>query len=383
MTTPLDALDLTTLRRRTSTKWDLFPDDVLPLFVAETDFPLADPITRVLTAAIEIGDTGYVPPKTAYPEAFAGFAARRWGWEVDPARVRTTCDVMMGVAEILRATTRPGEKVIVTSPVYPPFFDVHDESKTEYVDVPLQRDGGEWTLDLDGIDRAFADGAVAILLCNPHNPTGTAHTPESLAELARIAERRGAAVISDEIHAPMAIPGRRPFTPFLTVSDEAAEVGIAVQSASKTFNLAGLKCAHFVTASDRGAAVVGRIPMEVEWRTGLFGIKAGIAGYTEGEPWLDALLARLAANQALLVDLLAEHVPGAAYTQGDAGFLAWVDFRGLGWGDDPAERILADARVALNPGPAFGTPGAGHARINFGTGPEILTEAVRRIGALV
>src|SRR5699024_5380672 len=122
---------------------------------------------------------------------------------------------------------------------------------------------------------------------------------------------------------------RRGFTPFLTVSDEAAEVGIALQSASKTFNLAGLKCAHVVSASERGAEIVRRIPMEVEWRTGLFGIKAGIAAYTEGEPWLDALLARLGANQALLSDLLAEHVPGAAYVPGDAGFLAWVDFRAL------------------------------------------------------
>ncbi|HJB64027.1 MAG TPA: aminotransferase class I/II-fold pyridoxal phosphate-dependent enzyme, partial [Candidatus Microbacterium pullistercoris] len=370
------------LRRRSSTKWATHPTDVLPLFVAETDFPLAEPITRTLTDAIAIGDTGYVPPKTAYPEAFAAFAERRWGWQVDPDRVRTTCDVMMGVAELVRATAKPGEKVVITSPVYPPFFSVHDESHTEYVDVPLLRDGGSWSLDLEGIDRAFADGAVAILLCNPHNPTGTAHTPEALAELARSAERHGAVVISDEIHAPLAIPGRRSFTPFLTVSSEARKVGFAVQSASKTFNLAGLKCAHLVTATDRNAEIVRRIPDEVEWRTGLFGIKAGIASYTDGDPWLDALLARLAANQTLLVDLLAEYVPAAAYVPGDAGFLAWVDMREAGWGDDPAARILADARVALNSGPAFGALGAGHVRINYGTGPEILTEAVRRVGAL-
>lgn len=382
MTNPLDALPLDVLRRRSSTKWATHPTDVLPLFVAETDFPLAEPITRTLTDAIAIGDTGYVPPKTAYPEAFAAFAERRWGWQVDPDRVRTTCDVMMGVAELVRATAKPGEKVVITSPVYPPFFSVHDESHTEYVDVPLLRDGGSWSLDLEGIDRAFADGAVAILLCNPHNPTGTAHTPEALAELARSAERHGAVVISDEIHAPLAIPGRRAFTPFLTVSSEARKVGFAVQSASKTFNLAGLKCAHLVTATDRNAEIVRRIPDEVEWRTGLFGIKAGIASYTDGDPWLDALLARLAANQTLLVDLLAEYVPAAAYVPGDAGFLAWVDMREAGWGDDPAARILADARVALNSGPAFGALGAGHVRINYGTGPEILTEAVRRVGAL-
>ena len=144
MTEPLGALPLEILRRRTSTKWATHPDDVLPLFVAETDFALAEPITRILTDALAIGDTGYVPPKTAYPDAFAGFASRRWGWDVDPARVRTTCDVMMGVAEAIRAVAEPGEKVVVTSPVYPPFFDVHDESRTVCVDVPLLRENDGW-----------------------------------------------------------------------------------------------------------------------------------------------------------------------------------------------------------------------------------------------
>jgi len=382
MTVPLSALPLETLRQRSSTKWATHPDDVLPLFVAETDFPLAEPITRILADALAIGDTGYVPPKTEYPEAFAGFAARRWGWHADPARVRTTCDVMMGVAEAIRAVAKPGEKIVVTSPVYPPFFDVHDESRTECVDVPLLRSHGGWELDLEGIERAFAHGAVAILLCNPHNPTGTTHTPEALAELARIAERHGAIVISDEIHAPLALPGKRTFTPFLESAPEAAEVGIAIHSASKTFNLAGLKCAHFVTASDRLTALVAGIPIEVEWRTGLFGLKAGIAAYSEGEAWLDALLARLGANQALLSDLIAEHMPGAEYLPGDAGFLAWVDVTAFGWGDDPAAKILAEARVALNAGRSFGAPGEGFVRINFGTGPDILSEAVRRVGAL-
>ncbi|WP_166317267.1 aminotransferase class I/II-fold pyridoxal phosphate-dependent enzyme [Microbacterium excoecariae] len=379
MTTPLDALPLDVLRTRTSTKWATHDADVLPLFVAETDFALAEPIERVLAEALRVGDTGYVPPRTRYPEAFAGFAARRFGWDVDPADVRTTCDVMMGVAELVRAVAAPSDRVVVTPPVYPPFFMVHDEAHTEAVEVPLMEEGGAWRLDLDGIERAFAGGAVAMLLCNPHNPTGTAHSAADLAELARIAERHDATIISDEIHAPLGMPGTE-ITPFLSVSPEAAEVGVAVLSASKAFNLAGLKCAHMVSASPTKRELVRAIPAEVEWRTGLFGIKAGIAAFEEGDAWLDALIARLALNQRLLVDLLAEHVPGSRYTPGDAGFLAWVDLAGAGFGDDAAARILADARVALNPGPSFGAPGAGHVRINYGTGPEVLTEAVRRIG---
>ncbi|MEL5989885.1 MalY/PatB family protein [Microbacterium phosphatis] len=380
--TPLDALPLADLRKRSSTKWAKYPSDVLPLFVAETDFPLAPAITECLTQAVQRGDTGYTPPTTRLPEAFAGFADRRFGWTVDPARVRTTCDVMMGIAELLRAVTEPGDRVIVTPPVYPPFFAVNEESRTEVEVVPLQQDDAGWSLDLAGIEAAFAGGAKAMLLCNPHNPTGTVHARETLAELGRIAHRHGGWIISDEIHAPLTMPGVT-FTPFLDAGPEAAEVGFAVTSASKAFNLAGLKCAFVVTAAAEPARIVAAIPDEVEWRTSLFGIFANVAAFEEGDAWLDSLLARLDLNRRLLRDLLAEHVPGARYLPGDAGYLGWVDVSALGWGDNPAARILREAKVAVNPGPTFGEPGRGHIRINYGTSPEILTEAVQRIGALV
>jgi cystathionine beta-lyase len=382
VTTPLDALPLNLLRARTSSKWMRYPDEVLPLFVAETDFPLAEVIERALLDAVRRGDTGYAPPgDSRIPMAFAGFAARRFGWRVDPSRVRTTCDVMMGVAELLRAVTEPGDRVVITPPVYPPFFGVHEESRTVPETVPLIRSEEGWLLDLDGIERAFAAGARAILLCNPHNPTGTVHDAATLAELARIAQRHGAWVISDEIHSPLTLPGAA-FTPFLAAAPEAAEVGFALTSASKAFNLAGLKCALIVTAADGPTRLVRRIPDEVEWRTSILGLIAGEAAMTAGDEWLDALLARLDANRTLLADLLAEHAPGARYLPPQAGFLAWVDLAADGWGDDPALRILKEARVALNPGPSFGEQGRGFARINIGTGPEILTEALRRIGGV-
>ncbi|WP_345750027.1 MalY/PatB family protein [Microbacterium rhizophilus] len=380
--TPLEALPLAELRRRSSSKWRTYPEDVLPLFVAETDFPLAPAITRALSEAVERGDTGYTPPRTPLPEAFAGFAERRFGWTPDPARVRTTCDVMMAVAELLRAVTEPGDRVVVTPPVYPPFFAVNDESRTQIERVPLIAEADGWHLDLEGIEAAFAGGAKAMLLCNPHNPTGTVHPRETLAELARIAQRHGAWIISDEIHAPLTLPGAT-FTPFLDAAPEAAEFGFALTSASKAFNLAGLKCAFVVTAADGPDAIVRALPAEVEWRTSLFGVFANVAAFAESDAWLDALIARLDLNRILLRDLLAEHVPGARYLPGQAGYLAWVDLSALGWGDNPAVRIRKEARVALHLGPLFGDEGRGHVRVNFGTGPEILTEAVTRIGALV
>lgn len=377
------ALSLAELRERTSEKWREYPADVLPLFVAETDFPLAPAITEALQRAVEIGDTGYMASKTPLAAAFAGFASRRYGWEPDPARIRSTADVSMGIVEILRRVTQPGERVVVTPPVYPPFYDLVEEAGAEIERVPLRDTGTRWELDLDGIRAAFDDGATAILLCNPHNPTGTVHDRDSLAALAELAEEFGAAVVSDEIHAPLAQPGAG-FTPFLAVSDAAQRVGYAVVSASKAFNLAGLKCALMVTADEETSAVVRGLPVEVEWRTGQFGLLAAVAAFSEeSDPWLDGLLRTLDENRVLLEDLLAAHLPGARYRIPDAGYLAWIDLSALGWGDNPARRILRDAKVALHFGPAFGDEGAGHVRLNFGTSPEILTEAIERIAALV
>jgi cystathionine beta-lyase len=380
--TPLQALPLEQLRQRSSTKWRMYGDDVLPLFVAETDFPLAPAITASLSRAVALGDTGYTPPDPGLADAYAGFAARRFGWTVDRARVRTTCDVMMAVVELLRHVTDPGDRVIITPPVYPPFFEVVPEAGAVVEPVPLLDTGSGWQLDLAGIEKALAAGARAVLLCNPHNPTGTVHARETLAALADLAARYGAAVISDEIHAPLTHPDAV-FTPFLAASPLAAQVGYAAVSASKAFNLAGLKCALIVTAADAATEVVRGLPAEVEWRTGLFGALAAVAAFSEeSDPWLDAQLAALDENRRLLADLLAQHVPEAGYRIPDAGFLAWVDLSKLGWGCNPAVRIRREANVALHLGPLFGEQGSGHVRINFGCSPDVLREAVERIGRL-
>lgn len=372
---------LETLRTRTSMKWRAQPDDVLPLFVAESDFPLAAPVAEALHAAIARSDTGYAPPTSDLPEVFAAFAAERWGWQVDPAQVWTTTDVGVAIVETLRRVTKPGDGVIINPPVYFPFFDLVVESGAELVEVPLLGGLDEgWSLDLDGIERAFAAGARAFLLCNPHNPVGRAHSADELRAVADLAARYGATVVSDEIHGPLTYPGST-FTPFLSVSDAAREVGVCVTAASKAFNLAGLKCAMLVTGAEPNSRIIGSMPLEVYWRTSILGLIASIAAYRDGGEWLDGVLASLDANRLLLADLLAEHLPTVGYRMPEATYLAWLDFRELGWGADPAAFALEHARVALSNGPPFGAPGTGFARLNLACSPEVLTEAVRRLAA--
>lgn len=374
-----DSLD--NLRARTSMKWRANAPDVLPLWVAESDFPLAEPIKQVLRQAIDRSDTGYAPPSSELPEAFAAFASERWGWQLDPAQVWTTTDVGVAIVETLRRVTKPGDGVIVTPPVYFPFFDLVEEAGATLVEVPLA--GGletGWSLDLDGIERAFTGGARAFLLSNPHNPVGRQHSADELRAVADLAARYGATVVSDEIHAPLSFD-EAPFSPFLSVSDAAREVGVCVTAASKAFNLAGLKCALLVTAKEPYSRIIGSMPMEVYWRTGILGLHASIAAYRDGGPWLDGVLATLDGNRRLLADLLGEHLPQVGYRMPEATYLAWLDFRELDWGPDPAAHVLEHAKVALSSGPPFGALGTGFARLNLACSPEVLTEAVGRIAA--
>lgn len=377
----VDAEPLDRLRQRTSEKWRAYPDDVLPLFVAEMDYPLAEPIAAALHAAIDRSDTGYVGPERGMETAFADHARRLWGWEVDQRRVRTSTDIGVVVVEALRRLIRPGDRVIVTPPVYPPFFSYVPEAGGVVEEVPLVDDRSAWSLDLAGIERAFAGGARALLLCNPHNPLGVVHPREQLAAVAELADRYGASVVSDEVHASLTHRDAA-FTPFLSVSDAARRVGVAAHAASKAWNLAGLKCAFFVTAGEQKAALVRDLPVEIEERTSLFGRIATEAAYREGLPWLDGALDAIETNRRLLGTLLAEHVPEARYREPHASYLAWVDLRALDWGDDPAQRILAEAKVALGNGPQFGREGTGFVRVNLACSPEVLREAVGRIGRM-
>lgn len=380
MAAPLD-VPLDELRRRRSAKWTTFPPDVLPLPVAEMDVRLAPAVTAALRAAVDDSDTGYAGDVAPLIGAFAAFARRRWSWPVEPATVRACADVAAGATEVLRLLVAPGDGVVLMPPLYPPVRRWIGAVGARPVEVPLLDHAGGGRLDLDGIARALADGARVVFLCHPHNPTGRVHEPAELRALARLAVRHGAVVLADEIHAPLTLPGWR-FHPYLTVSADAAATGIALHSASKAWNLAGLKCALIVAADPRRRAVLARLPDEAAWSVGHLGVLASTAAYRDAEPWLDSLLDALAGNVALLAELLARDLPEVAFTPPESTYLAWLDCRALGLGDDPAPLILDRAKVALSPGPAFGPPGAGFARLNLACHPELLRDAVTRMSAV-
>jgi cysteine-S-conjugate beta-lyase len=372
---PVDPLDV--LRRRRSAKWQTYPADVLPLTVAEMDFALAAPIAEALHEAVERSDAGYAMAVPDLGRALAGFAGRRWNWDVDPASVTAVTDVGVGVVELLRVLTRPGDAVLISPPVYPPFFDWVPEAGARLLEVPLARTAAGWRLDLTALEAAFATHPAAYVLCNPHNPVGRAHSADELAALVRLAQIYRVAIISDEIHGPLVLPGAT-FIPLLAVPG-AAEVAVSLLSASKAWNLAGLKCAAVVTAAPSMAAVVSRFPADTRWRMGHFGVIGAVAAFTAGEAWLDQLLATLDHRRGLLSELLRQRLPMLSWHPPEATFLAWLNCAALGADNQARDRFLDDGRVALEPGLRFGAAGSGYARLNFATSPDILDQATARM----
>jgi cysteine-S-conjugate beta-lyase len=369
------------LRKRTSEKWRAYPPDVLPAFVAEMDFDLAAPIVAAVTAALAAGDCGYAY-KGELGEAFAAFAQKRLNWSPDPALVFAIPDVMTGIVVMIQALTTPRAGVVINPPVYPPFFERLRFADRRVVEAPLRRaNDGRYDLDLEALDRALAgEGVEAYLLCSPHNPTGRVWSRQDLTSVADICLRRGVTLLVDEIHGPLVLPGAHQ-VPFGSLDHEMAARSITFSSATKAFNIPGLKCGVAVAGSAEHAAAASK-----HWEAlqgGQVGVIASVAAFTESLPWLDAVLGQLDENRSLLSRLLAERLPGVRYVPPEASFLAWLDCRALGFGDDPARVFLDRGRVALSSGPGFGAPGAGFARLNMGTSPELMAEAVRRMAAAV
>ena len=365
------------LRRLGGLKWTYHDSQPLAAWVAEMDFGIANPVAEALHDAIDRGDTAYAYP--AAERAMAGAATAYWAeylnWQVDAARVYAVPDVVEGIERAIEHLTSPGSSVVLHTPAYFPFFPMVKRAGRDIVEVRSSKDvDGLYRLDLDGIDRAFSDGAGSIVLCNPWNPTGRVLNGEELTDLVELAARHGARVIADEIHSSIIYP---PNTHVAAASLDPDTV-VTVTSASKAWNLPGLKSAQVVLTNDDDP---GRWPeyagAEIGSTLGLF---ANAAAYRAGRPWLDDVLARLESNRRLLTGLIRAHMPELGFTTPDGTYLAWLDFTAYGLAD-PAAFFMEEAGVALTDGAPFGSGIEGHVRFNFATFEPILIEIIEKMAA--
>ena len=378
MTEKLVPLSLAEMRTHHSEKWRGFPDDVLPLPVAEMDFPIAKPIQDLLIEMIQHSDLGYLGAIPELGIEFSSFAKRRWNWDVNPEFVRLATDVGVAMVEVLRVVAKPGDRVLINSPIYQNFYNWLSETQMNVFDVPFTESDSGWNLDLSAIEEAYKAGVKVHALCNPHNPLGRLYTKVELEAIANLAAKYQVIVVSDEIHAPLAYDAKK-FIPFLSVNESAAKIGVAVTSASKGWNLAGLKSAMIITQDEFRHKQLDALPMAVHFRSSLLGAFAAVSAFKSGEPWLDAAVATIENNANLLANQISTLVPAIKYRIPQCSYLGWLDCSLLQLGDEPAKVFLEKGRVAFNPGVIYSPHTSQFVRFNFATSESVITEAVNRI----
>ncbi|MGW9628365.1 MalY/PatB family protein [Microbacterium sp. NPDC055521] len=382
---PYDAITAADLRRAGSVKWTRFPDTI-GTFVAEMDFGVAPAISDAVAEALRTGLTGYLPLPIAHAlqRAVADWHADRYGWTVPSGDVRLIADVIVAYEFAITTYTKPGAAVIVPTPAYMPFLDVPLRHGRRVIEVPSREVDGRWTMDLEAVAAAFAEGGELLVLCNPHNPLGTVATREELLAIAQTVSDADGRVFSDEIHAPLVYAPAR-HIPYASVSDAAAAHTLTATSASKAWNLAGFKCAQLILTNDET-----RQAWDVDggWAghgTATIGVIAQLAAYTGGAGWLAEVTAYLDGNRRLLAELVAEHLPGVRVTVPEGTYIALLDFRdtqlwaGLGAHADLGTWFRENAGVAMTDGALCGQAAIGCTRFVFATPRPIIREAVLRI----
>ncbi|MFI1917210.1 MalY/PatB family protein [Nocardia sp. NPDC020380] len=370
------------LRQRRSAKWSYFEPDVLPLWVAEMDFAAAPAISAAVRECIVNEEFGYpAHGDERLARATADWCRRRYRWQVDPSWVRDIPDVLKGMGLAIAFLTRPESPVALPVPAYMHFFDLMRITGRQRIEIPMiQQQSGRYTIDLEALDDAFGAGAGSLILCNPANPVGTAYTSEELHRIVEIAATHDARIIADEVHGPLVY--NCPHVAVASVSPMAAERVVTLMSASKAWNLPGLKCAQVILSNPRDAREWDRIDMLHVTGASTVGIRANIAAYTDGAEWLDELLIHLRSNRDHLASTLPELAPGVTVNTPQATYLSWIDFRALKLPAEPSEYLLSKARVALSSGIPFGAAvGSGFARMNFATSRPILDRAIEAIAS--
>ena len=376
----IDATTAEMLRARGSFKWTAPGPGGFGAAVAEMDFGAAPPILDALARLSADANFGYLSPALAdeLAAACAEFQKRRFGWDTDPAAIHHVPDVIKALEIAITHFSRPGSPVILPTPAYMPFLIVPGFLGREIIQVPMHDDAGFFTLDLDAMADAFRAGGHLVVFCNPYNPLGRVFSRDEMAQLTAVVDRHGGRVFADEIHAPLVYPGLS-HVPYASTSDTAASHTLTATSASKAWNLPGLKCAQVILTSEPDRERWEEMGMFASHGASNAGVVANIAAFRDGEEWLDEALGYLDDSRHLLAALLSRHLPQVRYRPPDGTYLAWLDCTAMNLPDSPGALVTDRAHITVMDGPAFGTGGAGSFRLNFATPQPILTEMVERI----
>jgi len=380
----LDDLDLEVLKSRVSEKWNTYPPEILPAWVAEMDFPLAEPIHRVLREAVERHDVGYpiAPRDTGLLEAFSERMAARFAWQIDPQRCEIITDVVQGLYVCLETLSDPGDGAVVQTPIYPPFLQAVPETGRRLVENRLVQGNAGFEIDFDALRRDVDASTRLLLLCSPHNPTGRVFRRDELEALAELILERDLIVVTDEIHGDLVFSGSE-HIPFATLSPEIAARTVTLTSATKAFNIPGLRCAVAHFGSQALQQRYNALPRHIGGGIGLLGLYATIAAWRESQPWLDEVRSYLEANRDFSAGFLAERLPEIVFHPPQATYLGWLDCSALELKPTPGTLFLRRGKVALSDGHYFGAGFEQFARINFATSRSILGEVLERVESAV
>lgn len=370
-------------RGTNSVKWDIFKEkDIIPLWVADMDFAVAPAITEALKKRVEHPVWGYTLVPNSYYDAIISWFHRRHQWDIKKDWIIYTTGVVPATSAAIKALTLPGEKVMIQTPAYNCFFTSIMNQGCQIVENELVRDGDTYRIDFDDFERKAADEKVTVfLLCNPHNPAGRVWTKEELTKMYDICKKHNVTVISDEIHCELVMPGYH-FTPFATISEDAQDNSVTLNSPSKNFNIAGLQIANIICKNDEMRRRIDRVINIFEvCDVNPFGVIALQAAYNDSEEWLDELNKYLWDNYQYLKDRLEKELPKVKLLKLEGTYLAWIDITGLGMSSDmAAQKLLHEGHVYLNSGTMYGKKtGEGYLRINLACPRATLEEGINRM----
>jgi cysteine-S-conjugate beta-lyase len=372
------------LRLKTGVKWNHYPEDVLPAWIADMDFQVAQPIKAALSNRIESSDFGYPlgQTQTGLPDLFCERVKQKFDWHIKSDDVLLINDVVQGLYLGLQTLSQKGDGVIVQPPIYPPFLNAVHETERRLVSVPLVLDANNYQINFDRLESSITKDTRIFMLCNPHNPTGRSFSRTELEQLSDFCCKNNLLVLSDEIHADLILDDTQ-HVPIASLGGDIARRTVTLMSASKAFNIAGLclAFAHFGSTDVRKR--FDALPGHVRGGTNTLSVAAVYAAWTQGDEWLANTLRVLRENRDLVSQFVMSRWPEVVYQPPEATYLAWLDMSSLNMGLEPYKHFMEKGRVALGNGIDFGSEGGQHVRLNFATSNNILRKILERMDTVI